>query len=161
MRTSQDLQVVRCFGQLTLSIFKSYIHNKNIQIIIQSAKSIKELRQCVHNNLLRSFMFPISVGSVPVSWLQCRNSSPLKWESHKTCKRWEIWMTTQRKKINYQQSVQTWTYLVLAAFPRLLGYYLWEILPLNSSRTIFLADLTHQEVIQWDGYYLEYCLGGI
>ena len=75
--------------QLTLSIFKSYIHNKDIQIIIQNAKSINELRQCVHNNLLR-FIFPISVGSVPVSSLFDRSSHTLKWESHKTCKWWDI-----------------------------------------------------------------------
>ena len=90
MRKSQDLRMLRYFGQLTLSIFKSYIHNKDIQIIIQNAKSIKELRQCVHNNLLRLLRFPISVGSVPVSLLLSRSSSTLKWESHKTCKWWEI-----------------------------------------------------------------------
>ena len=61
VRKSQDLQVVRYFGQLTLSIFKWYIHNKCIQIIIQNTKSIKELRQCVHNNLLSWFMFPIQL----------------------------------------------------------------------------------------------------
>ena len=76
--------------RLTLSIFKSYIHNKDIQIIIQNAKTIKELRQCVHNNLRSSLRFPILVGSVPVSSLFDRSSHPLKWESHKTCKWWDI-----------------------------------------------------------------------
>ena len=51
IRKSQDLQVVRYFGHLTVSIFKYYIHNKDIQIIIHNARSIKELRQCVHNYL--------------------------------------------------------------------------------------------------------------
>ena len=45
MRKSQ----VRYLGQLSLSIFKSYIHNKDIQIFIQSAKFNQELRQYVHN----------------------------------------------------------------------------------------------------------------
>ena len=74
---------------------------KSIQIIIQNTKSMKESRQCVHDNLQSSFIFTISVGSVPVSWLYDRDRYPLKWESHKTCEWWEIWMTTQCwKEIN-------------------------------------------------------------
>ena len=52
MRKSQGLQLVGYFGQLTVSIFKSYILNKYIQIVIQNTKAIKELRQCVQINLL-------------------------------------------------------------------------------------------------------------
>ena len=78
MRKSQDLQVVRYIGQLTFSIFKYYIHDKDIQIIIQNAKSIKELRQYVHNNLPSSFIFPISVGSGPISLLPDRTRRSLK-----------------------------------------------------------------------------------
>ena len=51
IKLSQNLQVVMYFGQFKLSIFKYYIHNKDIQIIIQNVKSIQDLRQCVHNNL--------------------------------------------------------------------------------------------------------------
>ena len=65
MIKSQNLQVVRYFVQLTLSIFNSYIHNKDVQIIIQNTKSSEELRQCVQNNLQRTFIFSISVGSAP------------------------------------------------------------------------------------------------
>ena len=65
MIKSQGLQLVGYFGQLTLSILKSYIHNKDIQIIIQNTKSSEELRQCVHNNLQSKYMFPISMRSVP------------------------------------------------------------------------------------------------
>ena len=86
MRKSKNLQVLRYFGQLTLSIFKYYIHNKDIQIIIQNEKSSKELRQCVHNYSQSLFIFPVSVGSVPVSLLNDRYSHPLKWESQKSCK---------------------------------------------------------------------------
>ena len=78
MMKSQNLQVVRYFDQLTFSIIKSYIHDIDIQIIIQNTKSIKELRQCVHNNLQILFIFPISVGSVPVNSLFVRYSPPLK-----------------------------------------------------------------------------------
>ena len=78
MRKSQDLQVVRYLYQLTLSIFKLYIHNKDIQIIIQSAKTIKDLREYVHNNLQSLLRFSISVGSVTVSLLFARASVPLK-----------------------------------------------------------------------------------
>ena len=52
--------------------------NKDIQIIIQNEKSIKELRQYVHNNLPSLFKFPISVGSVPVSSLYDKPSQHLK-----------------------------------------------------------------------------------
>ena len=91
MIKSQDLQVVRYIGQLTLSIFKSYIHNKDTQIITNNTKFIKDLKQCVHNNLPGLFRFPISVGSVTVSnELYDRSNTHLKWERHKTCKWWDI-----------------------------------------------------------------------
>ena len=86
VKKSQDLQVVRYFGDLTFSILKYYIHNNDVQIIIHNTKSSKELRQCVNNNLQSSFRFPISVGSVPVILLYSSNSHPLNRESHKTCK---------------------------------------------------------------------------
>ena len=73
-------------NQLTHSIFKLYMHSKDLKIIIQNEKSIRELRQCVHNNLPSSFIIPISVGSVPVSSLYDSVMNPLKWESQKTCK---------------------------------------------------------------------------
>ena len=44
MRESQDLQVVRYFGQLSLSIFIYYIHNKDVHIFIHSAKISHYLR---------------------------------------------------------------------------------------------------------------------
>ena len=78
MMKSQNLQAVRYFDQLTLSILKSYIHDIDIQIIIQNAKSIKELGQCLHNNLQSLFIFPISVGSVTVNSVFARYSPPLK-----------------------------------------------------------------------------------
>ena len=84
---------VRYFGQLTLYRFKWYIHNKDIQIIIQNTKSITELRKCVNNNLLSPFRFTISVGSVPVSLLLYSSRYPLIWESHKTCKWWYIFIS--------------------------------------------------------------------
>ena len=59
---------------------------KYIQIIIQNTSSIKELRQCVHNNLQSWFIFTISVGSVTVIWLYDRCMFPLKWESQNICK---------------------------------------------------------------------------
>ena len=53
-------------------------------MIIQDVTPIKELRQCVHSTLPSLFIFPISVGSVPLSWLNGRSSQPFKGESHKT-----------------------------------------------------------------------------
>ena len=66
-----------CWSVNTLHLQK-FIHNKDIQIIIENTKSIKELRQYVHNNLQRSFKFPISVGSVTVSSLYDKPSQNLK-----------------------------------------------------------------------------------
>ena len=47
---------------------------------------------CIYQitNLPSSFILPISVGSVPVSSLYDRPRYPLKWESYKTCKWWDI-----------------------------------------------------------------------
>ena len=90
MMTDDSMMTVWVRKGLTLSIFKSYIHNKDIKIIMQNAKPIKDLRQCVHNNLPKWVGFPISVGSVLVRLLLDKSRSPVKWESYTTCEWWFI-----------------------------------------------------------------------
>ena len=145
MRKSQDLQVVRYFGQLTLSIFKSYIHDKDIQIITQNANPVNSWDN-VYTITYKDSYFPFQWEVYP---LVCYMKDPAHLWNEKVTRlasgdKFE-WQLNAKKKLT--KICKNLDLPSSCNITKVVGMLPLRNPPVKSNTVNFLAALIHQEEI--------------